>query len=95
MTVAGSKHAFIDYRYEYNTVNSTCWRQRRTVTFDHATSPAPSSTSFNNQYRYEDRVFDVSNLKTGGTITVDTGISGANSTIGWSGCCLLYKSRCV
>ena len=88
VTVAGSKHAFIDYRYEYNTVNSTCWLQRRTVTFDHATSPAPSSTSFNNQYRYEDRVFDVSNLKTGGTITVDTGISGANSTIGWSGCVL-------
>jgi Flp pilus assembly protein TadG len=86
VTVAGAKHAYFNYRYNYNTTDSTCWLQRRTVTFDHATSPTPSSTPFNNQYRYEDRVFDVSNLKTGGTINVDTGDSGANRNLAWAGC---------
>lgn len=86
VTVAGSQHRYYNYRYSYNTFSSTCWLQRRTVTFDHAASPTPSATSFNNQYRYEDRVFDVSAMKAGNSITVDTGNSGADRTVSWSGC---------
>ncbi|HWV59892.1 MAG TPA: TadE/TadG family type IV pilus assembly protein [Sphingopyxis sp.] len=87
-TVAGTRHRYFNYRYQYNSSNSTCWLQRRTVTFDHAASPSPTSgsPSFNSQYRYEDRVFDVSNMKAGGTITVNTGNSGGNRTLSWSGC---------
>ncbi len=87
VTVAGSQHRYYTYRYSYNTFGSTCWLQRRTVTVDHAASPAPT-TSFYNQYRYEDRVFDVSAMKAGNSITVDTGNSGANRTVSWSGCVL-------
>lgn len=86
VTAAGTQHRYYNYRYNYNTANSTCWIQRRTVTFDHAASPAPSSTPFNSQYRYEDRIFDVSGAKAGGTITVDSGNAGANRTVSWSGC---------
>lgn len=86
VTVAGSRHYVYNYRYNYNSSTSTCWLQRRTVTYDHAASAAPSSTQFYNQYRYEDRVFDVSSAKSGGTITVDTGDSGANRSYSWSGC---------
>lgn len=88
VTVAGTRHRYYNYRYQYNSSNSTCWLQRRVVTFDHAASPSPTSgsPSFFSQYRYEDRVFDVSNLKTGGTITVNTGNSGGNRTVSWSGC---------
>ena len=88
VTVAGSKHRYYNYRYQYNSVNSTCWLQRRAVTFDHTASAAPSSTAFYSQYRYEDRVFDVSSMKSGGSITVDTGNSGADRTVSWSGCVL-------
>lgn len=88
VTVAGTKHRYVNYRYNYNSSNSTCWLQRRTVTFDHAASPAPSTTPFNSQYRYEDRVFDVSAIKAGDPITVDTANSGANRSVNWSGCVL-------
>ncbi|MFC3784888.1 Flp pilus assembly protein TadG [Sphingopyxis italica] len=86
VTVAGTQHRYLDYRYNYNSSDDTCWLQRRTVTFDHAASPTPSSTSFFSQYRYEDRLFDVSSAKSGGTISVDTGDSGALRTVSWSGC---------
>lgn len=86
VTVAGTQHRYFNYRYNYSGSDDTCWLQRRTVTFDHAASPAPSATSFFSQYRYEDRVFNVSSLKSGGTISVDTGDSGALRTVSWSGC---------
>ena len=86
VTVAGTQHRYFNYRYNYNSSDDTCWLQRRTVTFDHTASPAPSSTSFFSQYRYEDRLFDVSSAKNGGTISVDTGDSGALQSVSWSGC---------
>ncbi len=86
VTVAGTQHRYFNYRYNYSGSDDTCWLQRRTVTFDHSASPAPSATSFYNQYRYEDRVFNVSSAKSGGTISVDTGNSGALRTVRWSGC---------
>src|SRR3546814_17734837 len=86
VTVAGTQHRYFNYRYNYRSLDDTCWLQRRTVTFDHAASPAPSSTPFYNQYRYEDRLFDVSSAKSGGPISVDTRDSGARRNIGWRGC---------
>lgn len=86
VTVAGTQHRYFNYRYNYNSFDDTCWLQRRAVTFTHAASPNPSSTSFYSQYRYEDRLFDVSNAKSGGTISVDTGNSGALRNVRWSGC---------
>src|SRR3546814_14225687 len=69
VTVAGTQHRYFNYRYNYRSLDDTCWLQRRTVTFDHTASPGPSSTPFYNQYRYEDRLFDVSSAISGGTIS--------------------------
>ena len=93
VTVAGTQHRYINYRYNYRSSDDTCWLQRRTVTFDHTASPAPSSTPFYNQYRYEDRLFDVSSAKSGGTISVDTGDSGAFRSVGWSGCVIERRTE--
>jgi hypothetical protein len=35
VTVAGAKHAYFNYRYNYNTTDSTCWLQRAPVTSIH------------------------------------------------------------
>src|SRR3546814_17981437 len=84
VTVAGTQHRYFNYRYNYRSLADTCWLQRRTVTFDHTASPGPSSTPFYNQYRYEDRLFDVTSAKSSGMIPVEPGGSGAMRTVCWS-----------
>ncbi len=37
-------------------------------------------------YRYEPRTFNVAAFRTGGTVTTDTGVQGANVTHTWNGC---------
>ncbi|NIJ39055.1 Flp pilus assembly protein TadG [Sphingopyxis panaciterrae] len=81
----GKIHYYYNYRYTYT--SSKCWLQQRKRTYTQTTAAAKPSLAFRNQYRYEDRLFDVSALKTaGGEITVDTGSSGTNKTYKWSGC---------
>src|SRR3546814_19214483 len=81
VTVAGTQHRYFNYRYNYRSLDDTCWLQRRTVTFDHTASPGPSSTPFYNHYRYEARLFDVSSAKRGGHISVDTRNAGAMGNV--------------
>ena len=79
------------YRYKYALSGGKCWLQRQLVTFTQTAAATTAATkSFNkstSQYRYEDRLFNVSAVKTGGTLTVDTGDNGTVKTdYTWSGC---------
>lgn len=76
------------YNYSYDMDGGLCWLQRRLVTYTQtkAATKNADSPSFNNQYRYEDRLFDVSSIKSGGTLTVDTGYQGATGNYSWDGC---------
>src|SRR3546814_5362074 len=62
VTVAGTQHRYFNYRYNYRSLDDTCWLQRRTVTFDHTASPGPSSTPFYNQYRSEEHTSELQSL---------------------------------
>src|SRR3546814_16604525 len=48
------------YNYRYTWSDGKCLLQGREVTFTHAAASNPTSSSFENRYRYEDRLFDVS-----------------------------------
>jgi Flp pilus assembly protein TadG len=43
-------------------------------------------------YRYEDRTFDVSGMKTGGELNTDTGDEGATISTSWDGCIIERKT---
>lgn len=74
------------YNYRYSWTGGKCVLQRRTVTYARpSTSVAPVQT-FYDQYRYEDRLFDVTQAKTGNPLVTDTGDSGANFSATWGGC---------
>ena len=85
-------HRYYNYRYQES--GGTCWLQRRLVTFTQTTAGTNPSKSFRGRYRYEDRLFDVSAVKNGGTLTVDTGDGsstypgGRPRSYSWSGCIL-------
>jgi Flp pilus assembly protein TadG len=81
------KYRFWNYQYVW-TSSSTCQRQRRRGYFTRtipSTVTQPPVPVFA-RYRYEDRVFDVSAFKTGGTVTANVGDNGTNSSASFSGC---------
>lgn len=83
---AGTKHSYYNYRYNWDSANSKCVLQRRTVSFTHTAVTKPTA-AFRTRYRYEDRVFDVSATKSSPySLTADTGDSGVDSTYTWAGC---------
>src|SRR3546814_17991586 len=61
------------YNYRYTWSDGKCLLQGREVTFTHAAASNPTSSSFENRYRYEDRLFDVSSVKSGSALVTDTG----------------------
>jgi Flp pilus assembly protein TadG len=77
-------YTFFAYRYVW--VSNTCQRQRRTGTFTRTTPSTLTQTPAFSSYVYEDRVFDVSNAKLGGSVTEDVGDNGTNLTTTWTGC---------
>jgi Flp pilus assembly protein TadG len=89
VTTYDRKQDFRFYSYRYVWTNSNkCQRQRSANTFVRTTPSTvvqPPVPVFS-KYKYEDRVFDVTNIKAGGSITHNTGTNGANVTTGWSGC---------
>lgn len=74
------------YNYRYNWASSKCWLQRRTVTYTRPSTSIAPVQSFYSQYRYEDRLFDVTQAKTGTPLVTDTGDNGANFSATWGGC---------
>lgn len=77
------------YNYQYTWSSNKCRLQRRTATYTQTSETTTTETpvqTFDSKYRYEDRVFDVSQAKAGSSIVTDTGDSGANRTNTWGGC---------
>jgi len=74
------------YNYRYNWASGQCWLQRRTVTYTRPSTSVAPVQSFYGQYRYEDRLFDVTQAKTGMPLVTDTGDSGSNFSATWGGC---------
>ena len=77
-------HYYYSYRYNWN--GSRCVLQRQTRTYTQANAGTNATASFKTQYRYEDRLFNVAPLKTSTTMVVNTGDSGGDKTVSWSGC---------
>lgn len=88
VTTYNDSQTFEYYTYRYVWSSSQCRRQRQTMRFVRTTPSTvvqPPIPVFQ-QYRYEDRVFDVASARTGSSITANVGDSGANVTATWGGC---------
>lgn len=89
ITTYNNNQTFTYYTYRYTWSSSRCRLQRATATFVRTTQSTTTETPtqvFDNKYRYEDRVFDVSDAKNGSAIVTDTGDAGASRSNHWSGC---------
>ncbi|MBA4748594.1 MAG: hypothetical protein H2056_07775 [Sphingopyxis sp.] len=87
---------FNTYRHVWVRPNKNwiCRVQRRTDTFTRTTPSTvtqPPILAFST-YRYEDRPFEVSAAKAGGTVTYDVGDNGAGATVSWNGCIIERKT---
>jgi Flp pilus assembly protein TadG len=76
------------YTYRYVWSGGQCRRQRQTMRFTRTTPSTVTQPPVQvfDRYRYEDRVFDVTNAKLGGSITYDVGDNGTNFSTTWNGC---------
>jgi Flp pilus assembly protein TadG len=75
--------------YEYRWSSNRCQRRERTYLYTETTPSTltqPPIKVFDNRYRYENRVFDVSGAKAGADIVANTGDGGVNRTHTWGGC---------
>jgi Flp pilus assembly protein TadG len=65
-----------------------CRVERRTDTFTRTTPSTVTQPPVQvfSTYRYEDRPFDVTAARSGGTVTYDVGDNGVGETVGWNGC---------
>jgi len=95
VTTNQSTQAYTYQAYEYRWSSNRCQRRERTYTYDETT---PSTTTqppvqvFDDKYSYGSRNFDVTNAKTGGTVTYNTGDGGANRSYSWGGCVMERKT---
>ena len=89
VTTNNSSQTYTYYNYRYTWSSNRCRLQRRVATYTRTstttTTEEPIQT-FDNKYRYEDRVFDVTQAKAGSAIVTDTGDSGTNYSATWGGC---------
>lgn len=89
VTTNNSSQTYTYYNYQYTWSSNRCRLQRRVATYTRTstttTTEEPIQT-FDNKYRYEDRVFDVTQAKAGSAIVTDTGDSGTNYSATWGGC---------
>lgn len=80
-------YTFRTYRYVWS--SNRCRRQYRNGNFTRTYTTTVTETKtdvFDNKYTYEDRVFDVSGVKSGSAIVTDTGDSGVSISHNWGGC---------
>ena len=95
VTTYEDRQNFQFYNYQHVWTGGQCRRQRRTGTFTRTTPSTvtqPPIPVFS-RYRYEDRVFDVSSAKSGGSVTYDVGDKGADLSASWSGCIIERKTE--
>lgn len=88
-------YQYYEYRYAWQSSNSRCYLQSRTMEYSRTTPQTvtqPPVQTFANSYTYQDRIFDVTNVKTGGTLSTDTGDSGTNYSATWGGCVMERKT---
>lgn len=75
------------YTYKYELLSGKCWLRRQRVTYTYKTAATKSATKGAiSQYRYQDRLFDVSAAKTGGSMNVDIWYDGTAKPVTWGGC---------
>lgn len=79
---------FYTYRYTWGGSPNRCRRQRQTKVYARTTPSTVTQPPIPVFLRYEyiDRGFDVSTIKSGGTITHNVGDNGADLSTSWSGC---------
>jgi len=95
VTTYDDRQNFQFFNFQIVWVSNQCRRQRRTGTFTRTTPTIvtqPPIPVFS-RYRYEDRVFDVSGIKTGGSITDNVGDNGNNLSASWNGCIIERKTE--
>ncbi|MCC2601230.1 TadE/TadG family type IV pilus assembly protein [Sphingopyxis yananensis] len=81
---SGATHRYYNHAYEWK--DNMCWLKRRVVTVTHADAPNPTTTKTFRHYRYEDRLFDVSAVKTGSRLFADTENNDSTTGYEWGGC---------
>lgn len=81
---SGTTHRYYTHAYEWK--DNMCWLKRRVVTVTHADAPNPTNTKSFRRYRYEDRLFDVSAVKTGSLLFADTENGDSTTGYEWKGC---------
>jgi Flp pilus assembly protein TadG len=88
ITTYDKNQKYTYYNYQYVMSGSKCKLQERTMTFTRTYKETVTEEPIQNfkNYTYQNRSFDVSYLKAGTTLVTNTGNSGANANVSWSGC---------
>lgn len=81
---ASSTQKYFRYKYVWN--DSACELQQAVVTRNITQRVRIDGTSFHDEYRYQDRVFNVSAVKDGNSISADLNTSSTVPTFSWGGC---------
>ncbi len=82
-------YEYYNYRYWWNDNRNKCRLQRRQITFRRTQTTTVTEVpvqEFDDKYVYQDRVFDVSQAKTGAALVTDVGDAGVSQTDYWGGC---------
>lgn len=85
-----------NHRWRWRSSSRGCRDQTQrmefTRTYTTTTTETPTRT-FDNQYIYQDRIFDVSDAKGGSALTTDVGDYGADQVNTWGGCVMERKTE--
>lgn len=74
------------YEYRYRWSSSNCRLQRRTMQYTRTTPQTVTQPL--GRFIYQNRTFDVTNVKTGGALVTNTAANGATESNYWGGCIL-------
>lgn len=88
ITTYDKNQKYTYYNYRYVTSSNKCKLQERTMTFTRTYKETVTEEPIQNfkDYTYQNRSFDVSQLKSGTTLVTNTGLGGANANVSWGGC---------
>lgn len=80
------KYTYLNYQYV--TSGNKCKLQERTMTFTRTYKETVTEEPIQSfkDYTYQNRSFDVSQLKSGTTLVTNTGLGGINANVSWGGC---------
>lgn len=83
-------YRYLEYQYAWSSGN--CYQQSRTMEYTQTTPSTLTQPPLFTEYIYQDRVFPVGNVKTGGPLVSSTGFEGANESSYWGGCIMERKT---